>query len=38
MLLRHADAAMYHGKKHKGRHRSWWPARAQPRQSQPQPA
>ena len=28
MLLRHADAAMYHGKKHKGRHRSWWPARA----------
>ena len=26
-LLRHADAAMYHGKKHKGRHGGWWPAR-----------
>ena len=29
-LLRHADAAMYHGKKHKGQGRAgWWPTRAQ---------
>ena len=29
-LLRHADAAMYHGKKHKAHGRAgWWPARAQ---------
>ncbi len=38
MLLRHADAAMYHGKKHKGRHRRWWPARARPSLAQAQPA
>ncbi len=29
ILLRHADAAMYHGKQYKGQHRAWWPARAE---------